>query len=170
MSDQLLYVGMDPGITGACASLWPDGSIESILHMPSFKLGKMARVNAAAVSAWLAGRPAPIVLAVVEEVNAMPSGGQSMGTSSAFNFGHSAGVLDGVIAANGIATRGVPAGVWKRRHGLIGKDKDAARALCIKTYPQSREFDTKVRGQAAADAVLIARFGILFSRTDTGEK
>ncbi len=48
--------------------------------------------------------------------------GQSQ--AGAFSFGHSAGVLDGVLAALGLPTWHVTATVWKRTHGLIGTDND----------------------------------------------
>lgn len=48
---------------------------------------------------------------------------------------------------------------WKKGAGLIGTDKDAARSRAIQLYPALRALDTKARGQALADAILIARHG-----------
>lgn len=38
--------------------------------------------------------------------------------------------------------------------------KDAARSRAIQLYPELRALDAKAKGQAIADALLIARFGI----------
>ncbi|MGC8384986.1 hypothetical protein ACP3P8_23150 [Pseudomonas aeruginosa] len=47
----------------------------------------------------------------------------------------------------------------KKRAALQGQDKDAARARAIQLYPGVRDLDLKAKGQALADAMLIARFG-----------
>jgi crossover junction endodeoxyribonuclease RuvC len=54
----------------------------------------------------------------------------------------------------------VPPQAWKKRAGLIGKDKDAARSRAIQMWPDWRELDKKGAGQAFADAALIAYYGV----------
>jgi crossover junction endodeoxyribonuclease RuvC len=48
---------------------------------------------------------------------------------------------------------------WKKAAGLIGTDKDAARTRAIQLWPNWRDLDKKGKGQALADAALIARYG-----------
>jgi crossover junction endodeoxyribonuclease RuvC len=48
---------------------------------------------------------------------------------------------------------------WKKAAGLIGTDKEAARARAIQLWPEWRALDTKGKGQALADAALISRYG-----------
>lgn len=43
---------------------------------------------------------------------------------------------------------------------LIGYEKDAARSRAIQLYPGVRVLDLKAKGQAVADAMLIARYGL----------
>ena len=147
-------ISIDPGVSGAIVIAQGDAVIEW-LHMPTMKIGTKNRVNPAALAAALR----PFVEdgeAFVEEVAAMPG----QGVSSMFSFGHSAGVVAGVLAALGIPTTYVRPEVWKRRAGLTGKDKDAARGRAIQLWPNWRDLDAKGKGQALADAALIGRFGV----------
>ena len=91
----------------------------------------------------------------IEQVGAMPG----QGVSSMFNFGHSCGTVMGVVAALGYAHTMVTPQKWKKNAGLIGTDKEAARARAIQIWPAWRALDTKGKGQAFADAALIARYG-----------
>ena len=76
-----------------------------------------------------------------------------------FNFGHSCGTVMGVVGALGYAHTMVTPQKWKKAAGLIGTDKEAARARAIQIWPAWRALDTKGKGQAFADAALIARYG-----------
>jgi crossover junction endodeoxyribonuclease RuvC len=151
-------IGIDPGCSGALVVLAPSGERVDCLLMPTFKNGKSSRVNGAAVAAFLkkhsqydrAGTHA-----YLESVHAMPK----QGVSSVFTFGHAAGVVEGILQGLGIAYTLVPPQQWKKRAGLIGTDKDAARSRAIQLWPTWRDLDLKGKGQALADAALIARFG-----------
>ena len=82
------------------------------------------------------------------------------GVSSTFTFGHSAGVVEGVVAGAGIPLTLISPQSWKKHAGLIGKDKDAARSRAIQLFPSLRILDLKGKGQAIADALLISRLGL----------
>lgn len=168
-----MIIGIDPGCSGALVILQDDGGIVDTLLMPTIKVGTKSRVNGAAISAWVnnwilalspeeGGRPE--IHAYLEQVNAMPSGGpgskRTMGTASAFTFGHAAGLVEGVVTGAGIPLTLVTPQAWKKKAGLIGQDKDAARSRAIQLYPGCRLLDLKGKGQAIADAILIARHGI----------
>ncbi|WP_256670200.1 hypothetical protein [Pseudomonas sp. L-22-4S-12] len=128
------------------------------LHMPTMKQGTKNRVNGAALAAFL--REQPVSHAFLEQVGAMPGGGErKMGAASAFSFGHGAGVVEGLLQGLGIPYTLVPPQTWKKRAGLQGQDKDAARTRAIQLYPGIRDLDLKGKGQALADAMLIARYG-----------
>jgi len=64
----------------------------------------------------------------------------------------------GVLGAMCIPHTMVTPQAWKKAAGLIGTDKDAARARAIQLWPKWRELDKKGKGQALADAALIAKF------------
>lgn len=149
-------IGVDPGIGGAIVVLEGDEPIEWA-RMPTMKIGSHNRVNAVALAALLRtyGHSYMQIHAYVEQVGARPN----QGTASMFSFGHSCGVIAGVLGAFEIPVTYVTPQAWKKRAGLSGTDKDAARSLAIQMWPAWRELDKKGQGQALADAALIARYG-----------
>lgn len=155
MHTRATIIGIDPGLSGAIV-LMRNGDPYEWLLMPTMKHGASNRVNGAAVRSALGSTTEHIsLLAVVEDVHAMPG----QGVSSMYNFGHACGVVLGVLAAMEIPVKMVTPQLWKKRAGLIGKDKDAARTKAIQTWPGWVDLNTKAKGQAFADAALIARFG-----------
>ena len=121
--------------------------------MPLIKIGTNTRVNAAQIAAFLEPYPkAPVFL---ELVHIMPL----QGASSAFTFGHSAGVLQGLVQGAGHPLTMVTPQKWKKSAGLIGTEKDRARSTAVLLWPEWRALDTKIKGGALADAALIARYG-----------
>lgn len=148
------FLGIDPGCSGALVLITEQGGYIDHLAMPTIKVGTKSRVNGAAVSAWV--RQYGITHAYLEQVGAMPG----QGTASMFTFGHAAGVAEGVLQGLNIPYTLVTPQAWKKSAGLIGSDKDAARSRAIQLYPGLRALDAKAKGQAIADALLIARHGI----------
>jgi len=145
-------IGVDPGVSGAIVML-EDGVPIEWMAMPTMKVGSATRVNASALAEFLKDSYGDHVY--IEQVGAMPG----QGVSSMFSFGHSTGTVMGVLGAIGIPHTLVTPQAWKKAAGLIGKDKDAARSRAIQLWPDWREMDLKGRGQALADAALIARYG-----------
>jgi crossover junction endodeoxyribonuclease RuvC len=150
-------IGVDPGASGAIVLLENDQPIEW-MEMPTMKVGTTTKVNAAALSNFIYKCDQNVsrqLIAYVELVHSMPK----QGVASSFNFGHSCGVVEGVLAAFDIPIQLVTPQKWKKAAGLIGTDKDAARSKAIQLYPTWRDLDKKGKGQALADAALIARYG-----------
>lgn len=145
-------IGIDPGCTGAMVIL-ADGEPIEWEVMPTVKLGDKTRVNGAGVADFLSNFRSGHCY--IERVGAMPG----QGTSSMFSFGHSAGVVEGVVAALGIPYTLVTPQAWKKRAGLIKAEKDESRSRCVQLYPHIADLHKKGKGQAIADALLIARFG-----------
>jgi len=145
-------LGIDPGASGAIVLL-EDGHPIEWTAMPTIKIGTATRVNAAALTDFIASCCCDHVF--VEQVHAMPG----QGVTSMFNFGHSCGTVMGVLGAMCIPHTMVTPQAWKKTAGLIGTDKDAARARAIQLWPKWRELDKKGKGQALADAALIAKHG-----------
>ena len=146
-------IGIDPGATGAIVLLENGKPIEWIA-MPVMQVGNATRVNASSLAEFLALSEA--YHTYVESVHSMPK----QGVASSFNFGHSTGTIMGVLGALGMPHTLVTPQAWKKAAGLIGTDKDAARARAIQLWPDWRELDKKVAGQALADAALIAKYGL----------
>jgi crossover junction endodeoxyribonuclease RuvC len=148
-------IGIDPGCSGAIVILNDDLSYVAHIPMPVVKVGTKSRVNGAAVRAFiLDGLRDGHAHAYIEQVGAMPG----QGVSSMFTFGHAAGVVEGIIQGLGIPYTLVTPQAWKKQAGLIGQDKDAARSRAIQLYPELRALDSKAKGQALADAILIAHY------------
>jgi crossover junction endodeoxyribonuclease RuvC len=152
----MIKIGIDPGLSGAIVIMESNSPIEW-QRMPTMKTGSANRVNAPALAAMIKpylylDKP---LHAYVELVSSMPG----QGVASMFSFGHSAGVIQGVLGAFEIPVTMVTPSQWKKRAGLTGQDKDASRTLAIQMWPFWRELDKKGAGQAYADAAFIALYG-----------
>ena len=151
-------IGIDPGLSGAVVIIDENNTPIEWTAMPTMKTGSANRVNASALAAFI--RPHLFgdekIFAYVELVSSMPN----QGVASMFSFGHSAGVIQGVLGAFEIPVTMVTPSMWKKRAGLIGQDKDASRVKAIQMYPHWRDLDKKGKGQALADAALIAVYGM----------
>jgi len=159
---KIMIIGIDPGITGAMYFQWKNrfGDTEKETYdMPVMAKtsGKGNQIN-----------PYQLIeifeachyrenkyTAYLERVNAMPN----QGVSSVFSFGKSAGIIEGVLAALQIPVVMVTPNKWKKKAGLTGKDKDAARTLAIQLYPELSDQLARKKDIGRADAILIAHFG-----------
>jgi crossover junction endodeoxyribonuclease RuvC len=150
--DTMRILGIDPGINGALVVI-EDGQPIEWLHMPTYMVGKANRVNCSALGNFING--CRVDVAIIEKVGAMPG----QGVTSMFSFGHAVGSVMGVLGAFIIPTIQVTPQQWKKEAGIIGKEKDGSRSKAIEIWPDWRELDAKIKGQALADAALIARFG-----------
>lgn len=149
-------IGIDPGISGGIVILQSRACPFPIewIRTPTLKVGKSSRVDSAALSRFL--QEYDVGHVYIEQVHAMPG----QGATSMFTFGHATGAVEGVTAALMIPVTLVTPQAWKKRAGLIGKDKDAARSRAIQLWPRWDALGKKGEGQALADAALIARFGV----------
>lgn len=148
-----MILGIDPGCSGALVILDQDGNFIDATRTPVIKEGKQSKVNGAAIVRFLQNHL--VKHAYIEKVHSMPG----QGVSSTFTFGHSAGVVEGIIQGLNIPYTMVTPQAWKKTNNLIGSDKDAARSRAIQLYPGLKLLDKKGEGQAVADAILIARHG-----------
>lgn len=151
-----LTLGCDPGQTGAIAIL-ADGAVDGFVDMPTTaRRAGGQQVNGTALADALREvlhrHAGAYVLAVVEQVNAMPN----QGASSGFRFGQADGILRGVLGALRIGLVEVPPQMWKRHLRLTGCDKDAARTLAIQRFPSASSRLTRKKDIGRADALLIA--------------
>lgn len=157
-----MRIGIDPGITGAIAVLDDELHLLEIYDMPAIFSGKTNQVNAAALAKILVscqsysvvkGKSTGGIKIYLEQVNAMPG----QGVTSMFNFGVSYGIVMGICGTLEYPLFLIRPGLWKRKAGLLGKPKDAARGLAQHLYPNADLALKKHIGRA--DAILIARFG-----------
>jgi crossover junction endodeoxyribonuclease RuvC len=160
-----LIIGIDPGLDGAISFVDERGGLYAVLDMPTLQDGPKNRrkVNAALLHAILTetpGTPAdgPHRVAFVEQVSSRPG----EGVSSAFSFGRSVGIVEGVLASLGIPIFFITSSVWKRSVGLpSGSVKDASRSAAIARWPSHAEDFKRVKDDGRADAALIAVAGLI---------
>lgn len=149
-----MILGIDIGVSGAIAWLDDTGACAAVIDMPIADgiasphglvqhLRERLREHA---------RPRH---AYIERAQAMPK----QGVVSMFRYGQSYGIVLGVLASYEIPYTLVSPSYWKRTFGLLGRDKEAARALAQQWFPcapLARKCD-----HGRAEALLIARWGLL---------
>ena len=94
------------------------------------------------------------VLAVIEQVSAMPG----QGVTSMFNFGQSFGIIKGICSAMQLPLYFVRPAKWKKYFNLIKSEKDASRTRAIEIFPYFSSQLSKKKDSNKADAILIASF------------
>jgi crossover junction endodeoxyribonuclease RuvC len=155
MDDVLItFVGIDPGLTGAVAVLF--GEKAEVYDIPTIKKGDGAvkyEIDPAGLGRVLRFGivNSEKVVAALERVNSMP--GQA--ASSTFSLGDSFGVCRAVLSLTNLPLTYVTPMAWKKYFKLT-KDKEEARALAIKRYPQV-ELHLK-KHIDRAEALLIATY------------
>lgn len=153
-------LGIDIGLSGAIAVVNDDGEVEAIHDMPCLDgagpAGRRAICAPLLVSVIFKTHA---TLAFVERVGARPG----EGPSGAFAFGHSAGIVAGILASAGIPAFLITPSAWKRTVGIPpGRDgaKDAARAEAIRRWPSKADLFARKRDDGRAEACLIAVAGL----------
>src|SRR5262245_19714551 len=139
-------LGVDPGVTGGVAFLYPSGEIFAD-DIPT--AGGEVDVDTL-VRRVREMQPA---LAVIERANAMPK----QGVASTFKYGVAYGALRTVTTLCGVPYRLVTPGKWKA-HFHLGADKEKSRGLAIQFWPGCGFFSRK-KDHGRAEAALIARYG-----------
>lgn len=149
-------MGIDPGITGALCLINGDcKDLIEVVDMPTVEVKRGSSTKNEVSPAVLSNiilRWKPEI-AIIERVNAMPG----QGVTSMFNFGKSAGILEGVIASRHVPMHFMTAQEWKRKHGIpTGAPKDESRARTLALIPQHADHFARKKDHGRADAFLIA--------------
>jgi crossover junction endodeoxyribonuclease RuvC len=150
-----ITIGIDPGLGGAIAVL-NCGRFVSVTDMPTTLRGVGSvkyEVNGGALAQLLkAAAPADVGVSVaLERVNAMPG----QGVSSVFSLGDSFGSARTAVGSVGFELHLIPPAKWKKHFGL-SSDKEAARALAVRLFPEAPLGLKKYVDRA--EALLIARW------------
>jgi len=137
-----LYLGVDPGKSGAMALVDETGE----LHTEPMRLKETAHD----VWYWLSHTIDPRqCFAMLENVHAMPG----QGVSSTFKFGQSFGQCEAFLVAAGIPYELVTPQKWQKALGCRSKgDKNVTKAKAQQLFPGHRVI------HATADAMLIAEY------------
>ncbi len=150
-----IFAGIDPGLTGAVAIY--DGTVWAVHDMPLHgrTYGKGNEINAYHLAELLAG----VDQALVEIQSYFLKAGSKMGAVSAGKTGEGYGIIKGILGAYDIPRHDITSQSWKKKAGLIRKDKDASRGLAIRLFPYLADELKRKKDHGRAEAVLIGHFG-----------
>lgn len=156
-----LFVGIDPGATGAVALYCPDTGHLEVHDMPFFEITvarkTRKRVDIVGLIALLSDTGEDAIAAgALEAVASRPTDSHV----TAFAFGEAFGSIKGCLAAALVPYELVHPATWKKEFGLAGK-KDAdgaddARAAISRLMPQHAHFFRRKLDHNRADAALLA--------------
>ena len=147
----MIWIGVDPGKAGGYAVISKSDTGQAVFAYPwddNFFAMEMASLMQFKEHG---------IIAAVEKVGAMPG----QGVTSMFNFGKSAGYIEGVLSALGIPYQLVPPAKWKKEFSLIGKDKQASIITCRKLFPEldlKRTERCRTDSDGKAEATLLAEY------------
>jgi len=145
----MIVVGVDPGITGGLACIH-SGILSAVEPMPVYN----GRADGLGIDELLAEWEPDAVY--IEDTQPMPRNG----SIASFSLGLNTGIVVGAVTANRFRLVRVRPQAWKKKMGLIGKDKTASRGLARELFPQYAERFKLVKHDGLAEAALIARFGV----------
>ncbi len=149
----MIYVGIDPGLTGAIVAIGAEG-IE-FHDMPVLAIKKKTQLDYAGLAHVLRRYPnRGEVMAAIELVGAMPG----QGVSSMFKFGQVYGAVLATLAALQIPYQTITPPVWKRAYRLVGCEKDESRARALELFPAAVEHLKRKKDHGRADALLLAEY------------
>ncbi len=135
-------IAVDPGsVSGAYAFQDQDGAIY---------VGDLPVVSNQIDAAAFGRLASHAGVAIVESVGPMPK----QGLASTFKFGVAVGIIRGVLVGYGIPVHYVSSSIWKKHFNLIGKDKEASRALAILRHPTVPGLEYK-KHHGRAEALLM---------------
>jgi crossover junction endodeoxyribonuclease RuvC len=149
-----LFIGIDPGLSGAIAFYDLESGRLSVDDMPTVEIKRNGKdkkeINPHALADIFTGIDVPCS-AVLERVGAMPG----QGVTSVFSFGRSVGVIEGVLAASFIKVTIVTPQTWQKAAGVRG-GKDGARLRASELFPAYAPLFSRKKDDGRADAALMA--------------
>ena len=154
----MIYIGIDPGLNGAIASLDIENGELLIYDMPTLEVKRNNKVKHEVSPQGLADifGPSDIPVekvrgVVLERVGAMPG----QGVSSVFSFGRSVGIVEGVLAALGLSVTIVQPQAWQKAASVRG-GKDGSRQRAMELFPKEAKTFARKKDDGRADAALMA--------------
>lgn len=154
-----MYIGIDPGISGAVAAIYRD-RLPEVHDMPTAHDGRRRQLLmtglASLIRDLMTAEPGLAPSAVLEKVHSHPR----QGVASTFTFGRAAGGAEGILAAFGIPYTLVTPQAWKKRM-LAGapKGKQASVVRAAQLFPDLVDQFQRKKDHNRADALLLAEYG-----------
>ena len=148
----MLYIGIDPGLTGAVAILDQAGEVVLVADLPIIRDLSLAWIDGSSMQSLILGAlDGRRAVAMIERVSSMPG----QGIASSFLFGVGFGSVLSVLQAMTIPLHFVTPAVWKRSYGL-SKDKQASLHKARLMFPNAELHLAKHNGRC--EALLIAEY------------
>lgn len=144
----MIYIGIDPGKSGALAVLYDDWGDNVVVRIVSF--------DDTEYTSTLRDLSGQRVKACLEHVGPMPG----QGVTSMFNFGQNFGYIKGLLEALQIPYELVRPQKWKKEFGITG-DKNSSIEVCKRLFPfaQLRRTDRcRKDDDGKAEALLMAEY------------
>lgn len=145
-------VGIDPGISGAIAVV--TSGVVACHDMPTIEINGKRRVDPLGIRDILATLDLEGIDAVVLE---HVQGVQGTGATSAFSFGRSFGVTEGVIAGMTLPLTLVRPQAWTKALG-VSRDKGQHRQAAANLWPRQAALFARVKDDGRADAALLCHW------------
>lgn len=141
----MIYIGIDPGKSGAISMVWDDGQpFSACVH---------GDATEADIADYLASLDLERAKAVIERVSSSPQ----MGVKSSFTFGQSYGFLRGLLVSAKVPYIEVSPQKWQKAMGCMTKgDKNVSKQKAQQLWPQLKITHRN------ADSLLLAEYGRRF--------
>lgn len=137
-----LFIGVDPGASGAIAGMDDDGRIVQVIRLSDTE-AEVAERFGLLIGSY------DTVFAYIEKVHAMPK----QGVVSSFRFGQSYGFVRGVLTASMVPFDTVAPAKWQGVMGCRTKgDKNVSKQKAGQLFPTIKVFHWN------ADALLLAEY------------
>ena len=153
-----IFIGIDPGLSGAIAFFDVEKGQLSVGDMPVVEVKRNNKVKREVSPAALAdilrsgiGPFGPVTHALLERVGAMPG----QGVTSVFSFGRSVGIVEGILASLYIPVTIVQPQAWQKAAGVRG-GKDGSRLRACELFPNYATLFARKKDDGRADAALMA--------------
>jgi crossover junction endodeoxyribonuclease RuvC len=153
-----LFVGIDPGLSGALA--FRSGDELKTFLMPTLTITKSKGTRRVLDLTALANiiddqtKNQSRVRVFIERVSAMPK----QGVASMFAFGEAYGAIKGIVAAHFLPVTLVTPVTWKAKL-KVSKNKDDARYRASQLMPRFAHLWSRHKDDGVAEAALIAYYG-----------
>lgn len=151
-----LYLGIDPGISGAFAIIDSSKSILTMQDVPTTERRGKNYFDAHAFAEILKPNSHRIKFALLEDVGAAPK----QGVVSTFRFGHATGQINGVLSALDIEIKFIKPAVWKMLMN-VESGKETSMLKVKELFPNlEEEFFKKKGNHNMAEALLLAYIAV----------
>ena len=122
----MIYIGIDPGRSGAIALISSNGrNVEVAPFDPTVYIKALKHVSDVGKAVGVQN-----CKCCLEHVSSMPR----QGVASTFNFGENFGWIQGILDAFGISYELVRPQKWKKEFSVTG-DKNTSIAVCKRLFP-----------------------------------